>query len=201
MANQTRLRREVFRKMFHALGLVIVLGYSFLRVYVGQRGALLALTGLLIALLEVEYVRLEHQFKLPGGVDRLLRSHEKDRVTGTIWLVAACIISFSVFDYPIAFLSFFFVIFGDMFASLVGVRFGTKKMFRKKSWAGFLAGLTINVLSGVFILPAQPLVYLSMALTASVVELLTSKLDDNFTVPLFAGFVGQALVSLAGFLN
>lgn len=201
MANKTRLHREVFRKMFHALGLVIVLGYSFLRIYIGERGALLALTGLLIALLEVEYVRLEHQFKLPGGVDRLLRSHEKDKVTGTIWLVAACIISFSVFDYPIAFLSFFFVIFGDMFASLVGVKFGTKKLFRKKSWAGFLAGLSINVLSGAFILPGQPLVYLSMALTASVVELLTSKLDDNFTVPLFAGFVGQALVSLGYLLG
>lgn len=196
MANKTRLHREVFRKLFHALGLVIILGYSFLMIHVGQRAALLTLTGLLIVLLEIEYVRLEYQLKLPGGVDRLLRSHERDKITGTIWLVSACIISFSVFDYPIAFLSFFFVIFGDMFASLIGMKFGTKKLFRKKSWAGFLAGLVINVLSGVFILPGQPIVYLSMALTASVVELLTSKLDDNFTVPLFSGFVGQALVSL-----
>lgn len=182
--------------MFHALGFVIVLGYSFLLVTFGQRVGLLTLTALLLVLLEIEYVRLEYELKLPGAMDRLLRSHEKDRITGTIWVVVACIISFSVFDYPIAFLSFFFVIFGDMFASIVGVRFGKRKLFRKKSWAGFLAGLVVNVVSGVFILPGQPVVYLSMALTASVVELLTSKLDDNLTVPLFAGFVGQAIVSI-----
>lgn len=200
MGNSPKFRREILRKLFHLSGLVIVLGYSFVLFNFGQRAALLTLTALLLTLLEVEHVRLEYALELPGSIMRLLRHHEKDRVTSTIWLVAACIIAFSVFDYPIAFLSFFFVIFGDMFASIIGVRFGKKKLFRKKSWAGFLAGLTVNVLSGAFIMPEMPIIYLSMAFTASVVELLTSKLDDNFTVPLFAGFVGQALLSLSGLL-
>ena len=33
-----------------------------------------------------------------------------------------------------------------------------------------------------------------MAFTATAVEVVTNKLDDNFTVPLFAGFVGQMIV-------
>ena len=33
-----------------------------------------------------------------------------------------------------------------------------------------------------------------MAIVASFVEVITNKLDDNLTVPLFAGFVGQMIV-------
>ncbi len=194
MAHMTRFQREVLRKLFHLMGLFVVFGYSLTRLYFGERVALLALTALLLVLLEIEYVRLEYTLKLPERVVRFFRHHEKDRVTGAIWLVAACIISFAAYDYPIAFLSFFFVIFGDMFASLFGMKFGRHKMFRSKSWVGFGAGLAVNLLSGVFILPDQPLVFVTMAVTASVVELLTSKLDDNFTVPLFSGFIGQLMV-------
>lgn len=200
MAHQTKFQREILRKAFHLLGLFVILGYSLLMIYFGQRVGLMALTALLLILLEVEYVRLAYDVEFPRLVTHLLRHHEKDKVTGAIWLVTASIIAFSVFDYPIAFLSFFYVIFGDTVASLVGVRFGKRKLFQKKSWAGFLAGLSVNILSGVFILPDAPVLYLSMALTGSVVELLTNKLDDNLTVPLFAGFVGQMLISVGHLL-
>jgi len=43
-------------------------------------------------------------------------------------------------------------------------------------------------------LPGLLVVVLPMAVVATVVELFTSKLDDNLTVPLFAGFVGQMIV-------
>ncbi len=201
MAHSSRFRRELWRKLFHASGLLIVFLYSIVLVNFGQRAALLTLTALLLVLLEIEYVRLEYELRLPGLVEKLLRRHEKDRVTGTIWIVVACIISFSVFDFPIAFLSFFFVIFGDMFASIFGILFGGMKLFRGKTLVGFLAGLSVNILSGAFLLGSEPLVFLSMAVTASVVELLTSKLDDNFTVPLFSGFVGQAVVYVQQFLG
>ena len=194
MAHMTRFQREVLRKLFHLMGLLVVFGYSFARMYFGERVALLSLTALLLVLLEIEYVRLEYTLKLPERIARFFRRHEQDRVTGAIWLVVACIISFAVYDFPIAFLSFFFVIFGDMFASLFGMKFGKRKMFRSKSWVGFGAGLAVNLISGMFLLPDMPLVYVTMAVTASVVELLTSKLDDNFTVPLFSGFVGQLMV-------
>jgi hypothetical protein len=37
-----------------------------------------------------------------------------------------------------------------------------------------------------------------MALVASIVELMTGKLDDNLTVPLFAGFTGQIIAYTLG---
>lgn len=173
-----------------------MLGYTVIGLIFGKQIALLSLTGLLLVLMEIEYVRLEHDVSLPLKFGKILRKHEKDRVTGAIWLTAASIISFSVFEYEIAVLSFFFVIFGDMFASLFGIAFGKKKLFRSKSWVGFFAGLVANLACGFFLMRGQPLVYIPMALTASFVEVLTSKLDDNFTVPLFAGFVGFVMTAI-----
>ena len=195
MLHSAKLQKELLRKLFHLVGLVLVLGYTVILQFFGKEVALISLTALLLVLMEIEYVRLEHDVSLPFQFGRILRKHEKDRVTGAIWLIAACIISFSVFSYQIAVLSFFFVIFGDMFASLFGIAFGKKKIFRSKSWVGFLAGLSANITCGYFLMPDQPLVYVPMALTASFVEVITSKLDDNFTVPLFAGFAGF-LISL-----
>lgn len=201
MAKSTKIQREFFRKLFHLFGLLLVFGYSVINVFFGKQIALISLTGLLLVFMEIEYARLEHSVSLPMGFDLLLRKHERDRVNGAIWLTAACIISFAVFDYNIAFLSFFFVIFGDTFASLVGMKFGKKKLYRKKSWMGFFGGLSANLICGLFIMPHQPLIYVPMALTASLVEVFTSKLDDNFTVPLFAGFVGFLMASLLSIIG
>ncbi len=196
MANLRKLRREIPRKLFHLFGLILVFGYSVINLFFGKEIALLSLTGLLLVFMEIEYVRLEHAVSLPGRLASLMRKHEKDRVTGAIWLTAGCIISFAVFEYSIAVLSFFFVIFGDTFASLIGIAYGKRKIYRKKSWAGFLGGLSANLICGWILMPDRPLVYAPMALTASLVEVFTSKLDDNFTVPLFAGFVGFLMTGL-----
>lgn len=191
MANLSRLRREIPRKLFHLFGLVLVFGYSVIGYFFGKEIALLSLTGLLLVFMQVEYARLEHSMSLPGRLAALVRKHERDRVTGAVWLTAGAIISFAVFEYWIALLAFFFVIFGDTFASLAGIAFGGRwKLYRKKSWAGFLGGLLANLACGYLIMPDRVLVFVPMALTASLVEVFTSKLDDNFTVPLFAGFVG-----------
>lgn len=196
MANLSKLQRELPRKLFHLFGLVLVLGYTIVDLFFGKRIALLSLTGLLLVLMEIEYVRLEHSLSLPGRLASLMRKHERDRVTGAVWLTAGSIISFAVFDYSIAVLAFFFVIFGDTCASLIGIAFGKQKLYRKKSWAGFFGGLAANLGCGILLMPTAPFVYVPMALTASLVEVFTSKLDDNFTVPLFAGFVGFLMTSL-----
>lgn len=196
MANLHKLQRELPRKLFHLFGLVLVFGYSVVGYFFGKEIALLSLTGLLLVFMQVEYARLEHDMSLPGRLAALVRKHERDRVTGAVWMTAGCIISFAVYDYWIALLSFFFVIFGDTFASLIGIAFGKRKLYRKKSWAGFLGGLTANLVCGWLIMPDKPLVFAPMALTASIVEVFTSKLDDNFTVPLFAGFVGFLMTGL-----
>lgn len=188
------LKKEIMRKLFHLMELPTLLVYSIIRFYWTERVAIMALTGLFLVLMEIEYVRLEWKPKLPipKSFD-ILRPHERDNVASTIFFVAATIIAFSVFDYAIAMTALFLTVFGDLVAALIGIKFGKRKIYKQKSLEGFIAGLITNLAVGFLLLPDYPFIYIMMAFVASIVELLTGKLDDNLTVPIFAGFTGQII--------
>lgn len=191
--NKKALRRELVRKCIHLLELPVLLGYTLIARLYGPKLAILALTALLIILLEIEYIRLEYKLKLPEVVD-ILRRKERDNIASNIFFVASTIICFAAFEYRIAVVALLLTVFGDLAAALVGMRYGRTRIYRKKTLEGFMAGLIVNVGIGYLMVPEQPLLFLTMAMTASLVELWTGKLDDNLTVPLAAGFVGQILV-------
>jgi phytol kinase len=189
------LRKEILRKLFHLMELPVLLGYTVIRHLFSERIAILVTTALFLVLLEIEYVRLEYKPKIPKMLDGF-RARERNNVTGAIFFIAATIIVFAAFDYPIAIAALLLTVFGDLSSALVGIKFGRHFLYKEKTVEGFLAGFFTNCLIGYLLLPAYPLLFLSMALVASLVELLTGKLDDNLTVPLFAGFTGQMLTYL-----
>lgn len=189
------LKKEILRKLFHLMEIPVLLGHSIIRYYWSEKIAILALTGLFLLLLEIEYIRLEIRPRLPR-IMRIFRPRERNNVTGTVFFIASTIIVFGVFDYSIALLALLLTVFGDFASALVGIRFGKHKLFKKKTFEGFLAGLVTNLLIGFLVLPDYFPIFLTMAVVASVVELLTNKLDDNLTVPLFAGFTGQMVAYL-----
>ena len=190
------LKVEILRKMFHLLELPVLLTYSFVRYFWDERVAILALTALLLFLLEVEYVRLEMKPKIPGmsAISDFFRPREKNNVASTVFFTTATIIVFGAFDYPIAILALLLTVFGDLVSALVGISYGRYKLFREKTYEGSIAGLVANLFVGWMLIPEFPLIFISIAVVASIVELLTNKLDDNITVPLFSGFFGQMLV-------
>ncbi len=173
----------------------VLLVYTIIRHQFSQRFAILAVTVLLLILLEIEYIRLEYHPKIPSEID-VFRPRERNNVVGSIFFICATIIVFAAFDYPIAVLALLLTVFGDLASALIGIKFGRTFLYREKTLEGFLAGLGMNLLVGYFLLPSYPVVYLSMAAVASVVELLTGKLDDNLTVPLISAFTGQVLIYL-----
>lgn len=172
-----------------------MLGYSMIRFYVDERFAILGLTALFLLLLQIEYIRLEAKPKIPQIIN-VFRPRERNNVTGSIYFVAATIIVFSAFDYGIALLAMLLTVFGDLVSALVGIKFGTHRIFKKKTLEGSLAGLVANTAIGFLFIPAFIVIYLPMAVVASFVEVITNKLDDNLTVPLFAGFTGQMIALL-----
>lgn len=193
------LKREIIRKLIHLIEVPIIVGYSVLHFYFSPKIGVLSLTGLLLLLLEIEYFRIDYQTQIGAQITEFfgkfaLRRHERNNVVGAIFFVISTIIAFSVFEYPIALLALLLSVFGDLAAAIMGIAFGKTKIFRNKSYVGSLSGLIINILIGFILIPMYPQIFLPMALTASVVETLTQKLDDNLTVPLFAGFVGQLIV-------
>ncbi|MFA6991679.1 MAG: hypothetical protein WC269_00120 [Candidatus Gracilibacteria bacterium] len=185
---------ELFRKVVHLSSAFIVIGYTLLLNYFTQRIAILALTALLLLLLEIEYVRLEHKPKVLNAFGGLLRKHEKNNITGAVFLVISCIICFSAFDYWIAAIAMLMAVFGDFFAALVGTFWGKTKIYRNKTWIGTFACFAANIGVANLLLPGMHLITIPMALTGAVVELFSKKIDDNLTVPLFAGFIGQMIV-------
>lgn len=185
---------EIVRKTVHLSGLLTVLGYTLVSHYLSERVAILTITAVLLVLLEIEYIRIESRPKIIRVLDGLFRPQEKDKLAGSVFYVISCIICFAAFDYWIAVLAMFMTAFGDIFAALVGRIFGKTKIFREKTLVGSLAGFTANMAIGIFILSEYPLLVLAMALTATIAELLSQKLDDNLVVPLFSGFLGQMIV-------
>lgn len=193
------LKKEILRKLIHLIEIPIIVGYTIIHFYFSPKIGVLSLTGLLLLLLEIEYFRIDYETRLGTQITEffskfILRKHERNNIVGAIFFVMATIIAFSVFDYPIALLALLLTVFGDLAAAIMGIAFGGKKIFRNKSYIGTISGLIVNILMGIIIIPNYPQVFLAMAFTASVVETLTQKLDDNLTVPLFAGFVGQLII-------
>jgi len=159
---------------------------------------MLAMTALLLILLEIEYVRLEHKPRIAEAFHSFLRQHEKDGLSSAVFLVISCIIAFSTFDYWVAFSAVTMAVFGDLVAAVLGKAFGTVKLYRHKSVIGTLGGFATNMIVGFLAIPHLFILFMPMALMASLVELFTKKMDDNLTIPLFAGFLGQMIVLYFG---
>ena len=183
------LQSELKRKAIHLASLSIPLGY-YLSPDAWQRDWERALLAAVLVSLAIEVFRLNHPrtrnvFRHFFG--ELLRNHEEVSLLGSTYLLMACLLSIHLFAKPIAVLALAFLIVGDTMAAIVGKTLGRTPIFGKTlegSLACFLVcfGLTLLV-------PDVPLpVGLVGALVATIFELLPVPLDDNFRIPLSAGF-------------
>lgn len=186
---------EILRKSIHFSGLFLVFAYTIILLKFSKGWADLFLTAVLLIILEIEQLRLVFRPKILNFFSSLFRKHEEDTISGAVFFVIACLISFAVFNYWIAVLAMFMTVFGDSFAAIMGKSFGKTKIYKEKTIIGTLSGFASNALIGVLIFPVQPILVLLMAFTATVSEAITAKLDDNLTVPLFAGFLGQLFIN------
>jgi phytol kinase len=194
---KTKLKKEILRKLFHLYQIPVIFGYIVLKYYFAEGIAVFALAVVLMLIIELESLRLEWKVNVidPMG---LLRRHEKSQVTGSLYMIMSTIIVFSVFDFKIALVALLLTVFGDLASAIIGIKFGRHKFRNNKTLEGLIAGFVINIIvAGVF-LWEYPLVALTMAVVASFVEITTSKLDDNLTVPLFSAFSGHIVAYAFG---
>ncbi|MDX9970304.1 MAG: hypothetical protein RBS56_00145 [Candidatus Gracilibacteria bacterium] len=192
---QVHILSEILRKSIHLAGLFLVFAYTIILLMFSKGWADLFLTAVLLFILEIEQLRLVHKPKILKVFSILFRKHEEDSISGAAFFVIACLICFAVFNYWVAVLAMFMTVFGDMFAAIMGRSFGTTKIYKEKTIIGTLSGFTANVIVGMLIFHIHPFLVLIMAFTATFSEAVTAKLDDNLTVPLFAGFLGQLYIN------
>ena len=189
------LASELKRKAIHLASIVIPIGFYLSPEAWGvywKRGLL----SLVLVALAVELVRLHHPrtrslFRHFFG--ELLRGHEDASLLGSTYHLIACLLTIHLFSKPVAVLALGFLIVGDTFAAIVGKWVGKIRIFGK-TLEGSLAcfavcyGLTA-------LMPGIPFpVGLVGAAVATIFELLPIPLDDNFRIPLSAGFAMELLL-------
>lgn len=199
-------KRELGRKVLHLLSIFFLLGYLIIERVFSKNIALLVLTFTLILMIDLEYVRLEWNYKVPllSKLWKYRRPKEKNRLGGDVFLLIGAIISLAVFDIKIASAAILMTTFGDLAAALIGREYGTHFIPRLKDKAieGCVAELVVDIIIGFLVLrhlgaPMWPIIIV-MALTATFVETVAHKIDDNLLVPLFAGMNGQIVLYLMG---
>ncbi|MEA1869430.1 MAG: CTP--2,3-di-O-geranylgeranyl-sn-glycero-1-phosphate cytidyltransferase, partial [Euryarchaeota archaeon] len=162
---------------------------------------LLLLTVYLIAILEIEYFRIEWGKKLPL-VHSLLREKEADRLGGHTFFTIGCIIAIAVFPEEIASAAILMTTFGDASAAIFGKAFGRTWIpgLKDRAVEGCAAEFIVDVVIGAIFL-SNWLVVLVMAGTATVVETLANKMDDNLLIPIFSGFNGNLVLLILPYFN
>lgn len=213
------IKKEIVRKLLHLISLSFLVVYAVFSEYFTHKKALLALSLMLIILFELEYVRIELRKKIPiiGWLnDRFRRERENQYLGGEVFFLIGAIISLAVFDVRIAFTAILMTTFGDLAASIIGIRFGRTWLFKDRALEGILAELIVNLGIGFLFLRmfvqgsdwwwqsltlmGQPIwsIIIVMASVATIVEVAVSRIDDNLLVPVISGFAGQIMLMMMG---
>lgn len=137
----------------------------------------------------------------------LMRDSEVNRMTGTTYYIAAVALAIGIFPKTIAILSILYLAFGDPIASVAGIMYGDRSIRFKngKSLIGTLAGVCVCALITVLVLRSSNLSFTQTlwitvcgGLAGGAAEMLPLDVDDNFSIPLVAGFALWLVFILAG---
>jgi dolichol kinase len=190
------LTSELKRKAIHLASLSIPIAY-----YVSppewSRNWERALLASVIVSLAIEVFRLHHPrirnvFRHFFG--ELLRNHEEVSLLGSTYLLIALLLTLHLFEKPVAVLALGFLIIGDTVAAIVGKSIGKIHLLGGKTLEGSVACLLVCY-GLTLLMPGIPsYVGIVGALVATVFELMPIPLDDNFRIPLSAGFAMELLL-------
>ncbi len=176
---------ETRRKVFHLFALLLwLLPLNYLPSIITLLVFALVIGLNLLTILGVGKERLAFYYRFVYKLERE-KNYSRPGIQA-LWASLGIFMVFLLFGKEPAMVSVVVLAVGDAFASIVGIRCGRRKI-GDRSLEGTLAFL----LSSFFVL--LPFIglwkALSVSLFSAIVEALPLRLDDNFTVPLTAGFV------------
>jgi len=178
--------REVWRKLLHLFALSIPIGYQFV-----SRGVAVAvvfacfLVSLLIDLARFRGWSIQRIWY--PVVAPIVRPRESRNFTGATFILASGWLCPLLFSLPAATVAMLTIILGDTFAALIGRRWGRHRTIGSRSVEGSVAFLAVSFVA-VACTPNLPLaVGLTAAPLAAAVEMFSTRIDDNLSVPLIVG--------------
>ena len=188
--------KEIQRKITHFIGLVIPILYHYIDNKQLVVGILAFVTWLLLCFEILRYVFPDFSSLLLKFVSPILRSHEKQgKILGSTYFVTSSLLSIVLFPQEIAVASITFLALGDLFAAIIGKKWGRIKIFSGKSFEGSLACFIICFFVSILVIRIKPVVGFFGAIAATIFELVPIGIDDNLTMPLTSGFVMWAVVA------
>jgi dolichol kinase len=184
---------EIKRKSFHLLTLIYIFAYWFL-----PRGFVLwgmAAATFLAASIEVIRLNFPSFNKwILGFLNGVHRDEEYSHMSGLPWTLSGSFLTMLLFnDKRIVLASLFYLSLGDTFAALVGRKVGKNRILNgKKTFEGSAACFLVCLVFGLFFLEWQ-LAFIG-ALAATVIEVISGRLSDNFLVPLLSAAVLSLII-------
>jgi dolichol kinase len=178
------------------VGLILPAVYYFW----GKGPALLA-AGVFVGLFMAgESFRLHHAWfneRVLKTFSALAKDRERTRITGATYFMIGSALTIAIYAREVAILAIVFSVFGDMAATLVGARFGRLHVTPEKTLEGGLACFLACFLAGLGLLQTElPINLLQVflgSMAAALIEIFSSPLDDNLTIPIFAGLLMQSV--------
>lgn len=187
-----KLRKfHIERKIYRLMAVLIPLIYiSF-----GKNFVLKILIPLMILSLIIDIIRLKNE-RINDFLFRILHSFlkEKERNTASttsLFLISTTLTIF-LFTRKIAILAILFAIIGDLFAEIFGTLYGEHKIYKYKTLEGSFACFISCLISGLLFRDFTPIftnLIVMGSLAATVTELLSVKVDDNLTMPIFTALI------------
>jgi len=187
--NAPEVMKEIrfWRTALRPLAVIFPLLYLFM----DKRFMLIFVGSVALAPLLLDIVRLLSQktnlflFKTPI----IFKQKERQTFSSISLFLVAIFLAFLVFPKGIGILASTFLIFGDVFAKVVGMMFGKVHIF-KKTLEGSVAYFLMAIIFGLVFLPYIEVnlwMLLVGALAATIVELIPWGIDDNISVALISG--------------
>jgi glycerol-3-phosphate acyltransferase PlsY len=188
----------VYRKLYHLTGLTFPVIYYFSNKKITL--GVLAVITILVGIAEILRFRFPvFNQKIFSYFGCILKKQEKRGISGTTYFLIASLLTTFFFEKAIAITALTFTVFGDAVAAIWGSLFG-KIRIKDKSLEGSMACFILCFFIGMILIAINVAINVKLvlfgALAATLMEILPVGIDDNLTMPIFAGLV----MELVGFL-
>ena len=181
--------REISRKAIHIFSIIIPLFHIY--IFKDKIDMIIFLSAMVIFCFFIEIFRSQSSFIskfFEKYLISMMRSFEKQgSLTGSTWVFVGALITIILVPQPFSLLALFFLAFGDTLAALVGMRFPFIKIGNKTlsgSFACFIMCLSVGLILDFEI--SSEIIFIG-AFTATIVELLSIKINDNILIPVLSG--------------
>ena len=191
--------REISRKSVHILSIIIPLFHIY--IFKNKIDMIVFLSAMVIFCFFIEIFRFQNSFISKIFIRYLsfmMRNFEKQgSLTGSTWVFVGALITIILVPQPFSVLALFFLAFGDTLAALVGMNFPFIKV-GNKTLSGSLACFIMCLFVGLILnFEINSEIILVGAFTATIVELISIKINDNISIPVLSGcamYLGSIVV-------